>query len=52
MQQLEIEFFWPLTEQIPLDLNYEGCDIRKPIYEYRKSEAEPPSPPQTEAGLL
>ena len=24
-QQLEIEFFWPLTEQIPLDLDYEGC---------------------------
>lgn len=25
MQQLNIEFFWPLTEQIPLDLDYEGC---------------------------
>ena len=25
MQQLEIKFFWPLTEQIPLDLNYEEC---------------------------
>jgi hypothetical protein len=23
MQQLEIEFFWPLTEQIDLDLDYE-----------------------------
>jgi hypothetical protein len=22
MKQLEIEFFWPLTEQIPLDLDY------------------------------
>lgn len=22
MQQLSIEFFWPLTEQIPLDLEY------------------------------
>ena len=23
MNQLEIEYFWPLTEQIPLDLDYE-----------------------------
>jgi hypothetical protein len=23
MTQVEIEFFWPLTEQIPLDLDYE-----------------------------
>jgi len=22
MQQLEIKFFWPLTEQIPLDLDF------------------------------
>jgi hypothetical protein len=26
MQQLEIEFFWPLTEQIPLDLDYTDCN--------------------------
>jgi hypothetical protein len=25
MQQLEIKFFWPLTEQIPLDLDYSDC---------------------------
>ena len=25
MQQLEIKFFWPLTEQIPLDLDYDSC---------------------------
>ena len=25
MQQ-EIKFFWPLTEQIPLDLDYDGCE--------------------------
>ena len=25
MQQLQIEFFWPLTEQIPLDLDYTDC---------------------------
>jgi hypothetical protein len=24
--QQEIKFFWPLTEQIPLDLDYTGCD--------------------------
>ena len=28
MQQLEIDYFWPLTEQIPLDLNY--TDFKKP----------------------
>jgi len=25
MQQLQIEYFWPLTEQIPLDLDYTDC---------------------------
>jgi hypothetical protein len=25
MQQLEIQFFWPLTEQTPLDLDYTDC---------------------------
>jgi hypothetical protein len=25
MQQLEIEYFFPLTEQIPLELDYEEC---------------------------
>lgn len=25
MRQQEIEFFWPLTEQIPLDLDYTDC---------------------------
>ena len=25
MHQKEIQFFWPLTEQMPLDLNYDGC---------------------------
>lgn len=24
-KQLEFKFFWPLTEQIPLDLDYTGC---------------------------
>ena len=26
MQQLEIEYFFPLTEQIPLDLDYTPCE--------------------------
>lgn len=25
MYQQEIQFFWPLTEQIPLDLDYSNC---------------------------
>jgi hypothetical protein len=25
MQQLSIDFFWPLTEQIPLDLDHTDC---------------------------
>jgi hypothetical protein len=31
MHQLEIQFFWPLTEQIPLELDYECCDTRPKI---------------------
>jgi len=27
--QLEIQFFWPLTEQIPLDLDYTACNQPK-----------------------
>ena len=26
MYQQQIEFFWPLTEQIPLDLDYTNCE--------------------------
>jgi len=29
MRQLEIEFFYPLTEQIPLALDYTDCDKPK-----------------------
>ena len=25
MNQLEIQFFWPLTEQIPLELDHSNC---------------------------
>ena len=32
MRQVEIQYFWPLTEQLPLDLNYEGCS--KPSLTY------------------
>jgi len=31
MIQQEITFFWPLTEQIPLDLIYEGCNKPYPL---------------------
>ena len=26
MNQLQFQFFWPLTEQIPLDLDYTDCE--------------------------
>jgi hypothetical protein len=29
MQQLSIDYFWPLTEQIPLDLDYTDCAKRQ-----------------------
>ena len=29
MYQQEIKFFWPLTEQVPLDLDYTECDKPK-----------------------
>jgi hypothetical protein len=29
MRQLDIEFFWPLSEQIPLDLDYYECEKPK-----------------------
>ena len=31
MYQQEIEFFWPLTEQIPLDLDFNGCYNRSAV---------------------
>lgn len=34
MKQLEIQFFWPLTEQISLDLDYTPCE------EYAKKRQE------------
>ena len=36
MTQTEIQFFWPLTEQIPLDLDYTDCD-KEPVYSYINS---------------
>ena len=32
MRQSEIEFFWPLTEQIQLDLDYTNCEKPSPTY--------------------
>ena len=32
LKQTEIEFFWPLTEQIPLGLDYTGCEVQKLTY--------------------
>ena len=29
MQQVEIQFFWPLTEQMSLDLDYSNCEKPK-----------------------
>ena len=29
MHQLEINFFWPLTEQVPLELDYANCEKPK-----------------------
>ena len=29
--ELELKQFWPLTEQIPLEMSYEGCDTQPRI---------------------
>ncbi len=34
MYQQEISFFWPLTEQIPLDLDYAPCEPPKLTVSY------------------
>jgi hypothetical protein len=34
MRQLDIEFFWPLTHQIPLDLDYYECEKPKQYYSH------------------
>ena len=34
MHQQEIQFFWPLTEQIPLDLDYAPCEPPKVLVNY------------------
>ena len=34
MNQLEIQFFFPLTEQIPLRLDYTGCDNKPKLTYY------------------
>ena len=42
MRQQEIEFFWPLTEQIPLDLDYSQCASH--LY-YVKAQGQPTDGP-------
>lgn len=37
MYQQSIQFFWPLTEQIPLDLDYTDCD--KPRLHYASANS-------------
>ena len=38
MKQQEINFFWPLTEQIPLDLDFSQCS---PHQYYLKAQGQP-----------
>ena len=38
MKQLEIEFFWPLTEQVSLDLDFSKCS---PHLYYLKAQGQP-----------
>lgn len=40
--QREIEFFWPLTEQIPLDLDFSQCS---PHLYYLKAQGQPKEGP-------
>ena len=34
MYQQEIQFFWPLTEQVPLDLDYSRCSSLDKVLSY------------------
>jgi len=43
-------YYTSYESRVPVTFPYTVPD--EPIYEYRKSESEPPSPPQTEAGLI
>ena len=43
-------YYTSIDSRVPVTFPYVVPD--EPVYEYRKSDAEPPSPPQTEAGLL
>jgi hypothetical protein len=38
MKQQEIEFFWPLTEQILLDLDYAPCEPPKLTVSYTNGD--------------
>jgi len=39
MKQLEFNFFWPLTEQIPLGLDYTDCHKPKLSYTFNDTTA-------------
>jgi len=43
-------YYTNFHSRVPVSFPYEVPD--KPIYEYRKSDSDPPSPPQDEWGLL
>ena len=43
-------YYTSFASRVPVTFPYTVPD--EPIYEYRKSDAEPASPPQTEAGLV
>lgn len=43
-------YYTTFESRVPVTFPYVVPD--EPIYEYRKSEAEPPSPPQTEEGFI
>ena len=39
-KQTEIQFFFPLTEQISLELSYEGCDTKPKLAPYIWKESD------------
>lgn len=41
MNQLEFKFFWPLTEQIPLELDYTDCHKPQLSYPLNATTASP-----------
>jgi hypothetical protein len=48
--EIRKSYYTCFESRVPVTFPYVVPD--EPIYEYRKSDSEPPSPPQTEEGLL